>query len=128
MSIKFMIVSIVTATVLFTGCANKDVSNTQTGANSAANSSANASNGGNGTVGSATSSTLANGTASSASAIDAEQGKLKTVLFDFDKFNIKADMMPVAEENAKIVGDKTVSSAKVKLERNADESGTDEYN
>ena len=53
------------------------------------------------------------------------QSKIQSVLFDFDKFNIRADMVAVTEANAKLV---TGVSAKAKLEGNADERGTDEYN
>lgn len=53
------------------------------------------------------------------------QSKIQSVLFDFDKFNIRADMVAVTEANAKLV---TGVNAKAKLEGNADERGTDEYN
>lgn len=109
MSIKFLIGSLVAATVIFTGCASKDVSNTGAGANTGANAATGSS-----------SSTVAT---SSSSALEAAQAKIKTINFDFDKFNIRADMKPVAEDNAKAVG-----SMKVKLEGNADERGSDEYN
>lgn len=53
------------------------------------------------------------------------QAQIKTVLFDFDKFNIRADMQAIVDANAKVAGG---VKAKVKLEGNADERGTDEYN
>jgi peptidoglycan-associated lipoprotein len=118
MSIKFLVGSIVAATVIFTGCASKDVgtaSSNNSGASSSKSSEA-----------SGSSSTMA--PSSSMSALEAAQSKIKTINFDFDKFNIRADMQPVAEENAKVAADKSIDSSKVKLEGNADERGTDEYN
>ncbi len=111
MSVKFLIGSLLAATVVFTGCASKDVNNTGAGANSS--SAASGSN-------ASSSSTVG---ASSSSALESAQAKIKTINFDYDKFNIRADMQPVAEENAKAVG-----KLKVKLEGNADERGSDEYN
>lgn len=54
------------------------------------------------------------------------QSKIQSVLFDFDKFNIRADMQPIVDANTKLVTD--LKEAKAKLEGNADERGTDEYN
>lgn len=48
---------------------------------------------------------------------------LVSVLFDFDKFDIRADMEAPMKDNASLVKNKTV-----KLEGNCDEFGSDEYN
>ena len=55
------------------------------------------------------------------------EGQLQTVNFDFDKFEIKADMQDKITRNATIakVG---ASVYNVKLEGNCDEWGSDEYN
>lgn len=50
-------------------------------------------------------------------------GTLASVLFDFDKFDIRADMEAPMKDNASLVKNKTV-----KLEGNCDEFGSDEYN
>ena len=49
-----------------------------------------------------------------------------TVLFDFDKFNIRTDMVPVVEALAEKL--KNSTAAIIKVEGNCDEWGTDEYN
>ncbi|ASM35815.1 Omp18 [Campylobacter sputorum subsp. bubulus] len=54
--------------------------------------------------------------------------QIKTVYFDFDKFNIKSDMQPVVATNADLLSSSDASSLSIKLEGNCDEWGTDEYN
>lgn len=105
---KFILGSAVAAAIIFTGCSSKspEVASSATNAGSAASSASSS-------------------TAPAVDAVADAQSKIQTVLFDFDKFNIRADMQPIAEANAKVVGG---VSAKVKLEGNADERGTDEYN
>ncbi len=49
-----------------------------------------------------------------------------TVLFDFDKFNIRDNMIPVVETLAEKI--KGQNGTTVKVEGNCDEWGTDEYN
>jgi peptidoglycan-associated lipoprotein len=48
---------------------------------------------------------------------------LVSVLFDFDKYNIRPDMEAPLKSNAALVKNKSV-----KLEGNCDEFGSDEYN
>lgn len=117
MSIKFLLASTVAAAVIFTGCASKDAGTADASKGTGSSSSA-----------SGSSSTMSGSSSSALSAIEAAQGKIKSVAFDYDKFNIRADMQPVTEENAKVAGDKAIDSAKIKLEGNADERGSDEYN
>lgn len=108
---KFVLGSALAAAIIFTGCSSKSPtvdSSSQTGGASASNG-----------AGSGTS------TASAVDAVADAQAKIQSVLFDFDKFNIRADMQPIAEANSKTAG---AVDAKVKLEGNADERGTDEYN
>ena len=56
------------------------------------------------------------------------KGELQTVKFDFDKFNIRKDMQPVVDTDAKVLGGANLSGLNVKLEGNCDEWGSDEYN
>ena len=53
--------------------------------------------------------------------------KLSTVYFDYDKFNIRADMQEKVTNGA-TVANNAASSYTVKLEGNCDEWGSDEYN
>ena len=53
--------------------------------------------------------------------------EMKSVYFDFDKFNIKADMTANVSADASIANTKASKFA-VKLEGNCDEWGSDEYN
>ncbi|RPI56048.1 MAG: peptidoglycan-associated lipoprotein Pal [Deltaproteobacteria bacterium] len=46
--------------------------------------------------------------------------------FDFDRFNIRDDMKPVMEENAKFLLDNP--EAMIEIQGNCDERGTNEYN
>jgi len=57
----------------------------------------------------------------------AVERKLSSVYFDFDKFNIRNDMLDKVSNDATVA--KTVASGyTVKLEGNCDEWGSDEYN
>ncbi|HTP41969.1 MAG TPA: peptidoglycan-associated lipoprotein Pal [Nitrospiria bacterium] len=51
---------------------------------------------------------------------------LKIVYFDFDKSDIRDDMKPVLQENAKWLS--TNTAVKVQIQGNCDERGTNEYN
>ncbi|HUJ79789.1 MAG TPA: peptidoglycan-associated lipoprotein Pal [Nitrospiria bacterium] len=51
---------------------------------------------------------------------------MKTVYFDFDKSNIRDDMKPVLQEDAKWLS--TNTAVKVQIEGHCDERGTNEYN
>ncbi|MCK9492409.1 MAG: peptidoglycan-associated lipoprotein Pal [Sulfurimonas sp.] len=52
---------------------------------------------------------------------------LSTVYFDFDKFNIRADMQDKVTSSAAVAKD-AASAFTIKLEGNCDEWGSDEYN
>lgn len=56
------------------------------------------------------------------------ESKLKSVYFDFDKFAIRADMMPVVESDAMLLTSDKAKGLTVRIEGNTDEWGTDEYN
>jgi len=53
--------------------------------------------------------------------------ELSTVYFDFDKFNIRADMQDKITNSATVAKD-AASAFTIKLEGNCDEWGSDEYN
>ena len=55
------------------------------------------------------------------------EAQLQTITFDFDKFEIKADMEPKVKTNATLAN-AAASIYTVKLEGNCDEWGSDEYN
>lgn len=58
-----------------------------------------------------------------ANGANGSDGKLVSVLFDYDKFDIRADMDAIMKGDAALLKNKTV-----KLEGNCDEFGSDEYN
>jgi peptidoglycan-associated lipoprotein len=113
---KYIIGSAMAAALILTGCSSKTptvdttAQKTETTANTGASSS---------TTSTATANAVVDAVADA-------QAKVQSVLFDFDKFNIRADMQPVVEGNAKLTS--ALTEAKVKLEGNTDERGTDEYN
>lgn len=55
------------------------------------------------------------------------EAQLQTITFDFDKFEIRADMEPKVQTNASLAN-AGASVYSVKLEGNCDEWGSDEYN
>lgn len=116
---KLLIGSAFAAALLFTGCSQKapavDTSSQSTAPAASSGSSSSASS----------SSTSTAPVAVAVDPVAEAQAKIQSVLFDFDKFNIRADMQPVVDANAKLSSSVT---AKVKLEGNADERGSDEYN
>lgn len=63
------------------------------------------------------------GTAADTNGANGSDGQLVSVLFDFDKYNIRPDMEGRMNDNAALLKTKTV-----KLEGNCDEFGSDEYN
>lgn len=60
--------------------------------------------------------------------IEKAEAELKTIYFDFDKFNIRADMQAKMDSNSKELNKAMNSNFKIKIEGNCDEWGTDEYN
>ena len=59
--------------------------------------------------------------------MDSLENKLSSIYFDFDKFNIRADMQDEISDSSSVVKN-DASSYTVKLEGNCDEWGSDEYN
>ncbi len=56
------------------------------------------------------------------------EGKLQSVYFAFDKFDIQSSEKAKIDGNAKLVTDEKAKALTVKIEGNCDEWGTDEYN
>ncbi len=54
--------------------------------------------------------------------------KIKTIHFDFDKYNIRNDQKPLVVEDAKLIKSNSAKEFSVKLEGNTDEWGSNEYN
>ena len=58
---------------------------------------------------------------------DGTKATVKQIFFGFDKFNLTTEMLDRVKNNASVFS-KLKATAKVKLEGNCDEWGTDEYN
>jgi len=56
------------------------------------------------------------------------EAKAKNVYFDFDKYDIRGDMLAVVEANAALFKRADAAGLSIKIEGNCDEWGTDEYN
>ncbi|MCL4432478.1 MAG: OmpA family protein [Epsilonproteobacteria bacterium] len=122
--------SAVLAVLVFTGCSSKEPAIDATANSSVAGSGSN--NGGSnaqtsGTDGSAVIAPVTNAssvdTAAASGSGDAVNTQIVNVYFDYDKFDIREDMMASVKGNAGLLKNKTF-----KLEGNCDEFGSDEYN
>lgn len=114
---KVFLISVATAAILFSGCSQKtpevDTSASSQGVSNDYSSGS-------------------RDTMSESDRLNALMAQLnsqiKSVYFDFDKFNIKSDMQPVVATNSNLLSSSEASSISIKLEGNCDEWGTDEYN
>lgn len=61
-------------------------------------------------------------------AIPEPSADFQTVYFDYDSSEIRADMRPLLQENASLVGDRGGSWSSVTIEGHCDERGSEEYN
>jgi len=104
---KFLLVFVAVFAMIISGCASKSGSTTVSADSSASGSSG--ASGGSDTFG---------------AGLNAGLGK---VYFDFDKYNIKADMQSVVSSNADILKGQA-GNTQITVEGNCDEWGTDEYN
>ncbi len=122
---KFILGSAVAAAIIFTGCSSKspevDTSAQKAVSNAATSTAAETGATKTGVAADAT----ADAAKMAAEKLANAQAQIQSILFDFDKYNIRADMQAVVDANAKVSSE---LEAKVKLEGNADERGTDEYN
>lgn len=122
---KVVISSVFTALLVLSGCGDKDpkVEATDSAATQEVASSkpAQAVSSNNG------SSAASSSTESTSEAMARLEKELKAIYFDFDKFNIRADMQGNLSADAGVVNTKA-NMFFVKLEGNCDEWGSDEYN
>ncbi len=121
--------SAVLAVLVFSGCSSKEPSIDATANNSVAG---NASKGSASAQTSATDGSAVIGSVTNASSNSAdnaagtsstENSGMANILFDYNKFDIREDMMASVKGNAALLKNKTF-----KLEGNCDEFGSDEYN
>jgi len=120
--------SAVLAVLVFSGCSSKEPA---IDATANASASGNGSNGGasgaqtSGTDGSAVISPVTNASSADngAAGANASNAQLVNILFNYDKFDIREDMVAAVKANAALLKNKTF-----KLEGNCDEFGSDEYN
>ncbi len=121
---KVVISSVFTALLVLSGCGDKDPqveatdsASTQEAVISKPTQAVSSSNG----------SVASSSTESTSEAMARLEKELKAIYFDFDKFNIRADMQGNLSADAGVVNTKA-NMFFVKLEGNCDEWGSDEYN
>ncbi len=121
----------VAALLIFSGCSQKDPAIDATDADNAGTQSvevqdpsANQTTGmDDGVIDASASETMDN----AEQTLSSLEAKLLSITFDFDKFNIKAEMEDKVKANA-MLANAAASAYNVKLEGNCDEWGSDEYN
>lgn len=120
---KVVISSVFTALLVLSGCGDKDpkVEATDSAATQEVSSKPVQ------TVSNNNGSVASDSTESTSEAMARLEKELKAIYFDFDKFNIKADMQSNLSADAGVVNTKAKMFF-VKLEGNCDEWGSDEYN
>ena len=120
---KLSILTFLVATILLTGCSQKEV---EVGASGSANSES-ALNGVNTNEQQLNDTLAERGDEGYFYTIDGEKELIKNIYFGFDKYSLTTEMQAVTKENAaKLAG--IQSGTVVKVEGNCDEWGTDEYN
>lgn len=115
------------AMLVLSGCSSKEPAIDATANNQGTTAqSSTASSSKTGTDSSAVIAPITNASAqdtSASSGTNGSDGQLVSILFDFDKYDIRADMEAPMQSNANAVKNKVI-----KLEGNCDEFGSDEYN
>ena len=118
------------AMLVLSGCSTKEPAIDATASNSANSAGTGANTNSASTTGTDSNAVIApitNASATDASAagngVNGSDGQLVSILFDYDKFDIREDMQEPMTKNALLVKGKTI-----KLEGNCDEFGSDEYN
>lgn len=133
---KFSLLAFLAATLLFTGCSQKSIEMNE---NTEPKSSESSLNTIDTTESMESSATMVDDTMAEDMAEVTSDGKanyftvngqkqlIESIYFGFNKYNLTEDMRSVASQNAsKLSG--IDASSKIKIEGNADEWGTDEYN
>lgn len=120
---KVAFLSATVAMLILSGCSSKEPAIDAT-ANANGSSVGTKANGADsGAVIAPVSVANANDGANGANGANGSDGQLVSILFDYDKFDIRADMQDAMTKDALLVKGKTI-----KLEGNCDEFGSDEYN
>ena len=132
---KLVLVSMGVAVLLFTGCSQKNPDVDMTNKNQKMQKTDNntAGNGGMNTnnmdSNSMSGNAMANNSENTVKYLIANlESKLSPIYFDFNKYNVRADMQPVVEKSATMLDADKAQKLSIKVEGNADEWGTDEYN
>lgn len=117
--------SAVLGLLVFSGCSTNQPAIDATAGSTGSTSSAQSGSGQSGTDVIAPISSVSNvsNDGSAKNGIDESNQGLVSILFDYDKYNIRPDMEQPMESNIGLLKGKTV-----KLEGNCDEFGSDEYN
>ena len=135
---KLMLASLTLAMLIFSGCSQKNPEVDSTMGNNSQSQMSNAdkkaddlsgmdSNGINSN--SMDSNGMDKNTADAiANAIATLEGDINKIYFDFDKYNVRADMQSKVEANANLLNAMDAKNFSIKVEGNCDEWGTDEYN
>lgn len=113
------------ALLVFSGCSSKEpsIDATAKGASTSAPTTSSSVTDGNAVIAPITNAPAQDSSTAATEGTNGSDGKLVSILFDFDKFNVRSDMETPMKDNASLVKNKTV-----KLEGNCDEFGSDEYN
>jgi peptidoglycan-associated lipoprotein len=120
---KVAFLSATVAMLILSGCSSKEpaIDATANGASTGTNAS--------GANGSSVITPMTNANATDvtsgagANGVNGSDGQLVSILFDYDKFDIRTDMQDAMTKNTMLLKGKTI-----KLEGNCDEFGSDEYN
>mgnify|MGYP003574045423 CR=1 FL=1 len=128
---KVILSSVVTALLIFSGCADKDPAldkDAQASSQSSSHSSDEVVGVNSETISSSESSVLNETTSDSNEMGMAKLEKdMESIYFNFDKFDIRSDMQANVTKDASIANNEA-SKYLIKLEGNCDEWGSDEYN
>lgn len=127
---KLLLASTVLAMLLFTGCSQKNPDVDMSGKDGSSSSQVadKKANDISGMDSNNMDSNAKNAQNAVEQAIAMLEGKVQTVYFDFDKYDIRSDMQPVVQTNADVLSSNEAKDFSIKVEGNCDEWGTDEYN
>jgi peptidoglycan-associated lipoprotein len=124
---KVAFLSATVAMLILSGCSSKEpaIDATQNGNGTSIGTNANATSGTdkNAVIAPITNASANDANAAGANGTNGSDGQLVSILFDYDKFDIRADMQDAMTKDALLLKGKTI-----KLEGNCDEFGSDEYN
>jgi len=127
---KVILSSVVTALLIFSGCADKDpVVDKNAQENMSSSHSTEEVTGVNSETISSSESSVLNETTSDSNEIGMAklEKDMEVIYFDFDKYDVRSDMQDKISKDATTINTKA-SKYLIKLEGNCDEWGSDEYN